>query len=100
MRLSDGTRHNRTGDWHCIKAALYIHTPVTQVAMRSDTRHDTILYAASAHGTCGLRRSNAGQCKAATLFLHDEGCHSWFDRALAQHAGIDDKTNIECPFNP
>ena len=58
--------------------------------VRQGSRRDALLYAASANGSHGLRRTNADKRRAVLLVLGSFA--KWSDRKVAEACGVDNKT--------
>lgn len=77
---------------HRYAAASQAGLAMVPARIKTGTRRDAILHAASANHDHGLPRTNADKRRSVTLLLLDEEWRTWSDHQVAQHCHVDHKT--------
>lgn len=90
--MFDGSHNWLADGFHRYHAAVAAGLEKLEANSLNGTQRAAVLYAAGANTDHGLRRTNADKRRAIEMLLADEEWRTWSDRAIADHAGVSDKT--------
>jgi hypothetical protein len=86
--FSDGENSWLADGYHRLAAAKEVGWTKIDSDIRTGTRRDALLFAASANSAHGLRRTNADKRRAVTLLLQDEEWRHWSNREIARRCAV------------
>lgn len=88
MLYFDGTDFWLADGFHRFHAHQAIGSAEISAVIRTGTRRDAVLYAASANATHGQRRSNKDRRHAVQMLLEDPEWATWSDNAIAKACAV------------
>jgi hypothetical protein len=91
----DGTDYWLADGFHRLaayKSLAAVGDTLIPADVRSGTRRDAILFAASANANHGLRRTKADKRRSVEVMLRDEEWQRWSNREIARRCAVDEKT--------